>query len=183
MAHHGDAVGLGGDRLAQLLHHLLRRPAGEDVVDLRAGVVRRPAWRRCRRSCRRHRLRRRRRRSGCGRPCTTCRAAPRRWRVADGKDSAAASAAVSTSRAFCMNHDFPPLPSVEGVPVHACPAFGRSFSLPGRDRRSVDSVRVRHERRAAPALLQIIERPHLAGHFQRRRDRPGRASPRCRSRP
>ena len=75
MAHHGDAVRLGGDRLAQLLHHLLRVPAREDVVDLRAGVVRRPAWRRCRRSCRRRRPRRRRRRSGGGRPCTTCRAA------------------------------------------------------------------------------------------------------------
>ena len=41
MAHHRDAVGLGGDRLAQLLHHLLVDPAGEDVIDLRAGVGRR----------------------------------------------------------------------------------------------------------------------------------------------
>ena len=40
MAHHGDAVGRGGDRLAELLDHLLRVPAGEDVVDLGAGVVR-----------------------------------------------------------------------------------------------------------------------------------------------
>ena len=38
MAHHRDAVGMGGDRLAQLLHHLLVDPAGEDIVDLRAGV-------------------------------------------------------------------------------------------------------------------------------------------------
>ena len=38
MAHHRDAGGLGGDRLAQLLHHLLDRPAGEDVLDVGARV-------------------------------------------------------------------------------------------------------------------------------------------------
>ena len=38
MAHHGDAVRLHGDRLAQLLHHLFDVPAGEDVVDLRAEI-------------------------------------------------------------------------------------------------------------------------------------------------
>ena len=38
MAHHRDAGGLCGDRLAQLLHHLLDRPAGEDVFDVGAGV-------------------------------------------------------------------------------------------------------------------------------------------------
>ena len=40
MAHHRDAVGMGGDRLAQLLRHLLVGPAGEDIIDLRAGVGR-----------------------------------------------------------------------------------------------------------------------------------------------
>ena len=38
VAHHRDASRLGGDRLAELLHHPLHRPAGEDVVDVRAGV-------------------------------------------------------------------------------------------------------------------------------------------------
>ena len=38
MAHHGDAVGMGRDRLAQLLGHLFVGPAGKDVIDLRAGV-------------------------------------------------------------------------------------------------------------------------------------------------
>ena len=33
MAHHRDAVRLDGDRLAQLLDHLLGVPAGKDVVD------------------------------------------------------------------------------------------------------------------------------------------------------
>ena len=39
MAHHRDAVRLDGDRLAQLLDHLLDVPAGEDVVDGRPEVV------------------------------------------------------------------------------------------------------------------------------------------------
>ena len=38
MAHHRDAVGLRGDGLAQLLDHLLAVPAGEEIVDMRAGV-------------------------------------------------------------------------------------------------------------------------------------------------
>ena len=38
MAHHGDAVGMGRDRLAQLLGHLFVGPAGKDIIDLRAGV-------------------------------------------------------------------------------------------------------------------------------------------------
>ena len=38
VAHHRDASRLGGDRLAELLHHLLHRPAREDVVDVSAGV-------------------------------------------------------------------------------------------------------------------------------------------------
>ena len=38
MAHHRDAVGMGRDRLAQLLGHLFVGPAGKDVIDLRARV-------------------------------------------------------------------------------------------------------------------------------------------------
>ena len=38
MAHHGDAVGMRRDRLAQLLGHLFVGPAGKDIVNLRAGV-------------------------------------------------------------------------------------------------------------------------------------------------
>jgi hypothetical protein len=38
MAHHRDAVRMRGDRLAQLLRHLLVLPTREDVIDLRAGV-------------------------------------------------------------------------------------------------------------------------------------------------
>jgi len=41
MAHHGDAVGMCGDRLAELLDHLFLVPPGKDVVDLGAGVMRR----------------------------------------------------------------------------------------------------------------------------------------------
>ena len=41
MAHHGDAAGLDRDRFAQLLHHLLDVPLGEDVVDLRPEIGRR----------------------------------------------------------------------------------------------------------------------------------------------
>ena len=40
MAHHGDAVGLGGNRVAQLRGHLFRLPAGEDVFDGCADVGR-----------------------------------------------------------------------------------------------------------------------------------------------
>ena len=39
VAHHGDAVGLGGNRFAQLLDHLLGAPAREHVVDLGAGIL------------------------------------------------------------------------------------------------------------------------------------------------
>ena len=38
VAHHRDAVGMRGNRLTQLLRHLLVLPTREDVIDLRAGV-------------------------------------------------------------------------------------------------------------------------------------------------
>ena len=40
MTHHRNAVGMSSNRFAQLLRHLFVRPAGKDVIDLRAGVVR-----------------------------------------------------------------------------------------------------------------------------------------------
>ena len=38
MAHHRYAVGMGRNRLAQLLGHLFVGPTGKDIVDLRARV-------------------------------------------------------------------------------------------------------------------------------------------------
>ena len=38
MAHHRDAGRLGGHGFAKLLHHLLHRPTGEDVVDVRSDI-------------------------------------------------------------------------------------------------------------------------------------------------
>ena len=96
MAHHRDAVGMRGDRLAQLLRHLLVRPSRRR----RSRPARRcrppPGARRCRRSCRRRRPRRRRRRSAGGPCCTICRATLRRRRAPAAPTRAAQARASAT---------------------------------------------------------------------------------------
>ena len=159
MAHHRDAVGLGGDRLAQLLHHLLDVPAGEDVVDLGARVGGRllgavvddgaegVAFGAADEEAELHVLA----------PVVAQRLRVRGRHLRDeGHGEHKAGSQCSQS------HRHPP------VFVGVVPARG---GLVGHERRS---------RRGTPSDSRA---PASARSSPARRDRPGRASPRCRSSP
>ena len=103
VAHHGDAVRLGGRGFLELLDHLLRIPVREDVVDLRAEIGLRPPWRRCRRCWRTRRPGGRRGRRRCERLCTSRGRSPRLLQARTPQAAGAAGAQAVITIATMTN--------------------------------------------------------------------------------